>query len=207
MAASNSPQLYLISPPRIERAVFADQLAAILDSFEVACFRLTLASEEADDIARCADMLRETCHSRDVAIVITQHYRLVTRLGLDGCHLTDGARGLRDVRKELGADAIIGSFCGTSRHSGMSAGEAGADYVSFGPLSPSPLGDGEVAAQALFDWWSDMIEVPVVAEGGLTPELVEGLAPVTDFLAVGAEIWQSDDPGSALTELLKPLAG
>ena len=48
-------------------------------------------------------------------------------------HLTQGARGVRHARKELGADAIVGAFCGASRHEGMNAGEAGADYVSFAP--------------------------------------------------------------------------
>ena len=34
-----------------------------------------------------------------------------------------------------------------------------------------------------------MIEVPVVAEGGLTPELAAALAGSADFIALGAEIW------------------
>ncbi|HIE71875.1 MAG TPA: hypothetical protein EYP98_17775, partial [Planctomycetes bacterium] len=55
------------------------------------------------------------------------------RLGLDGVHLTDGSRSVRVARKELGPDAIVGAFCGTSRHDGMVAGEAGADYVALGP--------------------------------------------------------------------------
>jgi len=124
-------------------------------------------------------------------------------MGLDGCHLTDGAKSLRVVRKDLGSDAIIGCFGGTSRHNGMTAGEAGADYVSFGPVSAGALGDGSIAEADLFRWWSEMIEVPVVAEGGLTRALVETLSPVTDFLAVGSEIWSQDDPLAAL-DLLVP---
>ena len=50
-----------------------------------------------------------------------------------------------------------------------------------------------------------MIEVPVVAEGALTVELVEKFGPVTDFFAVGEEIWTKDDPASALKALLAPL--
>lgn len=47
-----------------------------------------------------------------------------------------------------------------------------------------------------------MIEVPVVAEGGLTPELVTALAPVSDFIALGEEIWRSDDPLARLKDFL-----
>jgi len=207
MPDATQSQLYLISPPQFEVAVFGDQLAAILDAHAVACMRLTLTSHNEDDIARAADHLREICHARDVAIVIDSHFRLVERLGLDGCHLPDGHSQLRAVRKELGPDAIIGCYCGTSRHTGLTAGEAGADYVAFGPMTASNLGDGAVADIETFQWWSEMIEVPVVAEGGLTPALVEVLAPISDFIALGAEIWDAPDPSAALQALLEPMQG
>ena len=38
-----------------------------------------------------------------------------------------------------------------------------------------------------------MIEVPVVAEGALTAEVIRALAPVTDFFGIGEEIWREDD--------------
>ncbi len=41
---------------------------------------------------------------------------------------------MRDVRKALGADRIVGAFAGASRHKGMTLAEAGADYVAFGPV-------------------------------------------------------------------------
>ena len=83
----------------------------------------------------------------------------------------------------------------------MNAGEAGADYVAFGPLSGGTLGDGTLAERDLFDWWSQMIELPVVAEGGLSPQIVRDLAPVTDFFAIGQEIWGAADPASELAAL------
>jgi len=205
MASQSQPQIYLISPPQFDLADYGDTLAEILDGQPVACMRLSLASKDEDIIARAADHLREICHARDVALVIEDHFRLVERLGLDGCHLSDGARLLRDVRKELDKDAIIGCHCGTSKHSGLLAGEIGADYVTFGPVTASALGDGLVVDPDLFAWWSEMIEVPVVAEGGLTVDLVRDLAPITDFLAIGAEIWASDQPSAALKALLAPL--
>ncbi|MDA0222837.1 MAG: thiamine phosphate synthase [Rhodobacterales bacterium] len=205
MANESKPQIYLISPPQFDLSGYGDVLAEILDSQAVACMRLSLASKDEDTIARSADHLREICHARDVALVVEDHFRLVERLGLDGCHLSDGPRLLRDVRKDLGQEAIIGCYCGTSKHSGLSAGEIGADYVTFGPVSTSALGDGSVVDLDLFAWWSEMIEVPVVAEGGLTVELVRQLAPVTDFLAIGAEIWASDTPLAAMKAILAPL--
>ncbi|MCC5983903.1 MAG: thiamine phosphate synthase [Rhodobacteraceae bacterium] len=199
---SDRPQIYLITPPDPDPGTFPDLLARVLDAHPVACLRLMTTTQDGDRIARMADGLREVAHARDVALVIDRHVPMVERLGLDGVHLPDGGRGLRKLRTELGGDRIIGAFCGASRHDGMSAGEAGADYVAFGPVGAAGLGAGDVAPYELFEWWSQMIELPVVAEGALSAEVVERLAPVTDFFAFGAEVWDSPDPAGALGRLI-----
>ena len=205
MADQDRPQITLITPPAIDLETFPDRLAAVLDSTDIACVRLALATKDEEMIQRAADACRLVSHARDVAIVIENHLLMVGRLGLDGVHLTDGSRQVRYVRKELGSDAIIGSFCGVTRHEGMNAGEAGADYVAFGPIGATPLGNGEQVDFDLFEWWSAVIEVPVIAEGALTVELIEKFGPVTDFFGVGEEIWLADNPATALRVLMAPL--
>lgn len=200
------PQLYLVTPPEFELSQFPDQLARVLDDHDTACLRLALATSDETRIMRAADACREVAHARDVPIVITDHALMVERLGLDGVHLSDGARRLRKTRDDLGADAIIGTYCGASRHDGMNAGEAGADYISFGPAGATGLGDGTQAKVELFDWWSQMIELPVVAEGALDEAAIKALTPVTDFFAIGEEIWRSDAPSDRLGQLLAAMA-
>ena len=182
MTTPERPQIYLLTPPEFELSAFPARLDEVLDSHEIACLRLSLATRDEDRIARSADAVREIAHAHDVALVIDSHVGLVERLGLDGVHLTDGARSVRKVRKDLGADAIVGAFCGASKHDGMNAGEAGADYIAFGPVGQTALGDGTIADYDLFEWWSR-------------------LAPVTDFFAIGEEIWREDDAVAALTRL------
>ncbi len=205
MATQDRPQITLITPPVLDLDIFPATLARVMDGVEIACLRLSLASKDPDDIGRAADAARLVAHARDVAIVIENHALFVERHGLDGIHLTDGSRAIRALRKELGADAIVGSFCGISRHEGMTAGEAGADYVAFGPIGEAGLGLGTQAPRDLFEWWSEMIEVPVIAEGALTRDLVESFAPVTDFFALGPEIWAAEDPLAALKAILSPI--
>lgn len=200
------PQITLLTPPELELATFPDRLAACLDAVPIACLRLALSTRDEDRIARAADALREVAHARDVPLVIESHVGLAQRLGLDGVHLVDGPRSLRKVRKDLGDDAIIGSFCGGSRHDGMTAAELGADYVSFGPFGETPLGDGRLAERELLIWWSEMIEVPCIAEGALDAQLVRDLAPVADFFAFGAEVWDAQDPIGALVRLAAAIA-
>ena len=201
MADTDAPQLYLVTPPVFEADIFAPRLAAVLDARPVACVRLALTSRDEAALIRAADALRAETEPREVALVIAEHTGLAARLGLDGVHLGH-ARGVREARKALGPEAIVGAFAGASRHDGMGAAEAGADYVSFGPCSGEGLGDGRIAERDLFAWWSEMIEIPVVAEGGLDAARIADLAPVADFLAFGEEIWSADDPAARLAGLL-----
>lgn len=197
---TDAPQLYLMTPVGAQASALGPMLAEVMDRVAPACLRIRGGAEE-DELGRLADMAREIAHARDVAVVIDDHVKLALRHGLDGVHLTDGAKAVRYARKELGEDAIVGAFCGGSRHEGMNAAEAGADYVAFGPVGDSALYRGEPADRELFQWWSEMIEVPVVAEGAITRELLAELSPVADFIALGPEIWSQDDPAATLALL------
>ena len=200
------PQICIISPFIIDTEVFPDALVRVLDGAEIACVRLALASQNKDDWSRAADTLRDLCHVRDIAIVVQDHLVLAQRAGLDGVHFGDASKPVGRARKVLGKDGIVGIFCGNSRHDGITAGEAGVDYVSFGPVSERVLTDAGIAGPELFQWWREMIELPVVAEGGLTPTRVAELASVTDFFGIGAEIWSSDDPLTTLRELCQAMS-
>ncbi len=200
------PQIVLVTPAAFDPDAFAPLLEQALEAAPVACLRLDLASQDPDTVTRAADRLRALAHGRDIPLVIARHVGLVQPLGLDGVHLDGGARGVREARKALGAEAIVGAFCGSSRHDGLAAGEAGADYIAFGPAGASPLGDGRRAEAELFAWWSEMIEVPVVAEGALDAATVAALAPVADFFAFGDEVWSAPDPVAALRTLAAAMA-
>ncbi len=202
MDTPDQPQLYLITPPEIELGQFPDTLARVLDAQPFACLRLALSTRDEDRLLRAADAMRAVTEPRDIALVIADHTLLAEKIGLDGVHLVDAARSVRHARKTLGEDAVVGSFCAGSRHDGMAAGEAGADYVSFGPVLSSGLGDGAFAELDLFQWWSEVIEVPVVAEGALDIAAIRTLTPYTDFFGIGDEIWQHPDPVKALAELV-----
>ena len=206
MSDQSLPQIYLVTPHDFDLETFPAVLDSVLANHDIACVRIALSTRDETRIIKSSDAIREVCHRHDVAVVIEAHVLMVDRLGLDGVHFTDNGRSVRKARKDLGDDAIIGAFCATSRHDGMNAGESGADYISFGPMSGATLGDGTLADRALFQWWSEMIEVPIVAEGGLTLDIVRDLSTVTDFFAFGDEIWSSDNPSATLGEFISVMA-
>lgn len=198
MSDTPAERLYLVTPPVFDPEAFAPVLAEALSAVPVACLRLDIGATDEDDWRRAANYLIEPCHNADVALIIAEHYRLVEPLGLDGVHLT-GRTQVRDVRKALGKDRIIGAFAGTSRHDGMVLAEAGADYVSFGPVGETgALGDDARADQDLFVWWAEMIETQSVAEGGVSVDDVARLAEAADFIVPDRRFWDAEDPIAAL---------
>ncbi len=203
-APSDQPRcrLYLITPPALEPAAFADPLAAALDGGDVACVQLRLKGVSDDDIRRACDVLRPVAQSRRVAFLLNDRPDLAAATGCDGVHVGQEDATYAAARAALGPDRIVGVTCHASRHLAIEAAEAGADYVAFGAFFPtatkdSPKGKADIE---LLRWWHEMMTVPCVAIGGIT---VENCGPLVaagaDFLAVVAGIWShSDGPAAAV---------
>lgn len=196
--APPKPRLYLVTPPQFDPSAFTGPLQAALESADVACLRIRMPGASEAEIRAAVEALRPICHRRDVALLVSDYFRLAKECRLDGVHFEDGQNAQREARELLGADAFIGVSCGASRDRGLSAGDRGADYVSFGPVAAEDaLRTGETAEPALFEWWQDMIELPVVAEGGMTPEIAESLCGAADFIAARRSVWDHPEGPAA----------
>ena len=182
-------RLYLITPPTLPPD-FADRLGAALDAGDVACLQLRLKDAAPDAIARAVETLMPIAQARDVAFILNDDAALAARLGCDGAHLGQSDGDHAGARMLLNGK-ILGITCHASRHLAMTAGEHGADYVAFGAFFPTDTKRTEhVADIALLEWWSEMMEIPSIAIGGIT---AENCAPLVragaDFLAVVGAVW------------------
>jgi thiamine-phosphate pyrophosphorylase len=186
-------QLYVISPPVLHEG-FADDLAAALDAGSVAAFQLRLKGIDDHAIARAAEPLQKICADREVAFIVESSVGLAKRLGADGVHLGQDDADAREARAILGPSVQIGVSCLDSRHLAMEAGEAGADYVSFGAFHPSTTVDATHHPDpSILSWWTALFEIPCVAIGGVTPGNAAPLvAAGADFLAACAAIWNGE---------------
>jgi thiamine-phosphate pyrophosphorylase len=195
MSGADTPaRLYLATPVDFDPEPFAVLAGRAMAAHGVACLRLDLGTAPEAQWRAAANHLLPVAHAHDVALVIADHHRLVAPLGLDGVHLTASRTPIREVRKALGPDRIVGAFAGTSRHIAITLAEAGADYVALGPVSETgALGDGSRVEDDLFQWWSEMIETPVVAEGGVTPADAARLAPFADFVVPDPGVWTAPE--------------
>ncbi len=187
-------QLYLISPLDVSGA-FPERLARALDSAPVAAFQFRVKDLDDHAAARLAEPLQEICVARDVTFIVNDSISLAKRLGADGVHLGQSDASVAEAREALGREAQIGVTCHASRHLGIDAGEAGADYVAFGAFFPSVTkSTAHVAELELLEWWQQIMEVPCVAIGGITPGNCPPLIKAgADFLAVSAAVWNGDE--------------
>ncbi|HQT67549.1 MAG: thiamine-phosphate diphosphorylase [Rhodospirillales bacterium 20-60-12] len=184
-------RLYLISPPGIELAAFADQLAAALDAGDVPAFQLRL--KDIDDLAlrQAIDRLRPIVQARGTAFILNDRPDLARVTGCDGVHVGQSDMAVRDARKLIGPDLMLGVTCHGSRHLALEAGEAGADYVAFGAFFPTATKTIEHQADIdIIAWWSEMMEIPAVAIGGIDASNCAPLVQAgADFLAVVSAVW------------------
>ena len=201
-------QLYLITPPTLAPARFRDTLAAALDAGEVAAVQLRLKDWNEDDLRRAIDVLRPVAQSRSVAFLLNDRPDLAVASGCDGAHVGQDDMKVPEARRVLG-DLMLGVTCHGSRDLAMTAGEQGADYVAFGAFFPSTTKEPpETADLGILRWWSELMEVPSVAIGGLTAENCRPVIEAgADFIAVSAAVWtHPDGPGAAVAEFAAILA-
>ncbi|HYE48588.1 MAG TPA: thiamine phosphate synthase [Azospirillaceae bacterium] len=202
-------RLYVVTPPAFEPAAFAPLLASALDAGDVACVQLRLKGATDDQVRRAADLLRPIAQERDVAFIMNDRPDLARETGCDGVHVGQKDAAYAEARRIVGKDAIVGVTCHDSRHLAMEAGEAGADYVAFGAFFPTGTKPVEFHAQPeILTWWQEMMELPCVAIGGITPENCGTLAAAgADFIAAVSAVWDHPDgPAAAVRAFNKAIA-
>ncbi|MCG8547210.1 MAG: thiamine phosphate synthase [Alphaproteobacteria bacterium] len=184
-------QLYLITPPRLDPAPFAETLARALDAGPVGCVQLRLKDADDDLIRRATEILAPVTQDRDVAFIMNDRPDLAAETGCDGVHIGQEDASYAKARRRVGDDAIVGVTCKNSRHLAMEAAEQGADYVAFGAFFHSTTKPPKNRADPeILEWWDGLMTVPSVAIGGITVENCRPLvAAGANFLAIVSGIW------------------
>jgi thiamine-phosphate pyrophosphorylase len=197
-------RLYICTPPALDPAEFAPKLEQALDAGDVACLQLRLKDVDDDTVRRAIDVLRPITQSRDVAFILNDRPDLASETGCDGVHVGQSDWPYAKARKAVGPNAIVGVTCHDSRHLAMEAAEAGADYVAFGAFYPTTTKPSNYRPEPeLLEWWSEMMEVPCVAIGGITAENCAPLVKAgADFICVVTAVWNHPEgPGAGVKAL------
>ncbi len=186
--------LYLLTPPALPPD-FAASLAAALDAGAVAALQLRLTGADDDAIRRAVDLVRPIAQARGVALILNNRPDLAVETGCDGAHVGAADSAPDEARRVLGRQLQLGVSCYGSRDLALRAGEADADYVSFGAFFPSATKMTEEPPEIeLLAWWAELMELPAVAVGGISPENCAPLVRAgANFLAVCQAVWGCAD--------------
>ncbi len=183
--------IYLLSQPTWQESDFF-KLEEALKTGLVSSFQIRLPDEEQKNIERIATDIIPLCHQHGVMCIINNDIEIALKTNADGVHIGSSDGEINRARQKLGTEKILGVSCYDSIDRALIAGDQGADYVSFGTFFPSPTKNSGAQPKAeILRWWSEAVNIPAVAIGGIS---AENCAPLViagaDFLAVVSSIWQ-----------------
>lgn len=150
----------------------ADLLDAVAQALAGGARMLQYLDDTSDPVRRHAEAvaIAQLCRSHEVPLIIHEDVALAQAVGADGVHLAHSLDAIRAARESLGPSAIIGVACRDSLADARAAARAGASYVSFGAMYPSPTRPLATIAPADLLRQSAALGVLRVAIGGITPD-------------------------------------
>lgn len=197
------PAYNIITPLNINQILkdhfepFLKEYRTLLENILVASVRVRTTNLSSSQIIEVLECLQKG-NKLQIPILIENNLELAGQLRVDGIHLTNGPKMVKEARKTLGKDIVIGAFCGSSKHSGLVAAEHGADYVAF--QAKTNVEEGTTSNLELFKWWSEFIEIPVMAECSSSNQIPMDLWGYCDFFSLKINTWE---PGDTFTTLIK----
>ncbi|AGA35089.1 Thiamin-phosphate pyrophosphorylase [Thioalkalivibrio nitratireducens DSM 14787] len=143
------------------------------------------------------------CRKAGALLLINDDIELCLAAGADGVHLGEDDAGIADARTRLGPNRVIGASCYNDLDRARRALAAGADYVAFGSVYPSPTKPAARRANpGLLRAARGELSAPICAIGGITPD---NAAPIiaagADMIAVIQAISEAPNPEAAARAL------
>ena len=184
--------LYAITPECADSALLIGRTGqALSGGIAVLQYRNKLAGPE--QRIRDATALAAMCRKRGVPLIVNDDVTLALESGADGAHLGREDGDLAAARAKL-RGKLLGVSCYDSLAAARAAVAAGADYVAFGSVFPSPTKPAAVRAPLALFGEARALGVPLVAIGGITlenaPQLLRAGA---DCLAVISDLFDAPD--------------
>lgn len=144
---------------------------------------------------RVAPKLRELCRRYGTGFIVNDDLALALKVDADGVHLGGSDGDLLAARRALGPGKLLGASCYANFELARAAVAAGADYVAFGAVYPSPTKPQAVRAPLdLFGRCRAELKIPACAIGGIA---LNNAAPLVaagaDLLAVITDLFAAPD--------------
>ena len=168
MIALGERRLYLCTPDRPDLERFLD--ACVEGGVDLV--QLREKHLDARPLLEAARRARRVCHDHGVPFILNDRPDLAVEAEADGVHVGQDDAPPALARRVLGPDAIVGLSTHAPAELEAAAGEP-VDYVSTGPVSPTPTKPGRPGTGlAYLSLAAATSAHPFFVTGGVTPETV-----------------------------------
>lgn len=151
-----------------------------------------------------ASEIRRLAREHGVPFIVNDDVRLALALDADGVHLGRDDGDLAGARRSLGGK-LLGASCYDDPARAEAAVRAGADYVAFGSVFPSPT--KPAAVRAPLSLFAKKRGVPLCAIGGITlANAPQVIAAGADLLAVISDLFDAPDIAARTREYARLFA-
>jgi len=184
--------LYLISPSKINQR-FYKELEEVLSLKKVKYFQLRLKRHSNANLLRIAKKVKSITKKYKVKLIINDFPLLAKKINADGCHLGQSDRSIKNTRKLLKKNKIIGITCHGSKKLILNAIKEKPDYIAIGSFFKSKLKPHAKKAQKnLVKWSKQRTNLPIVAIGGINNRNYKVLMKFgVNYLAISSYIWNN----------------
>lgn len=148
--------------------------------------------------------LKGLCRKYDVPLIINDDVELAVKSDADGVHVGQKDMDVREARKLLGPDKILGVSARTVEQA-VSAEKFGADYLGCGDVfgTATKKDAGRLELNVLKDI-CNAVSIPVVAIGGIKSDnIIKLKGSGISGIAVISAVFGKNDAQSAAAELRK----
>ena len=198
--------LYLISPKVLSQS-FYKNLDDVLSSGKVKYFQLRIKKYSNSKIIKIARKVKILTKKHRVNLIINDLPSLAKKIDADGCHLGQSDDSIKNARKLLKKNKIIGITCHGSKKLISQAIKEKPNYIAIGSFFKSKLKPkAKKAKKDLIKWTKKRTNLPIVAIGGIDNKNYKSLLRLgVNYLALSSYIWNNPrlKPKKAIREINK----
>jgi thiamine-phosphate pyrophosphorylase len=192
--------LYAITPDIADTAVLAAKVEQALKA-GVAMLQYRNKIISKDKRLLQARELAPLARGYGVPFIVNDDVEIALSVGANGVHLGKDDGDLAAARTKL-SGKILGASCYSDLEKAKAAVRAGANYVAFGSVFPSPTKPDAIRAPLTL--FQNNLGVPLCAIGGITLENAPQLiAAGADLLAVISDLFDAQDIAARATQYRK----
>lgn len=204
---------------KLEKVQFITHSNSNIDYFQSAVLalkgglrfiQLRMKDSNREELISTGKRIKEECDKYNSLFILDDHVELVNEIGANGVHLGKEDMPIKEARKILGKDKIIGGTANNFEDIVKHYND-GADYIGLGPLrytntkkKLSPILGFEGYRNIIEKCKTQGIDIPIYAIGGIRIEDIEGLKRIGVFgIAISSLILESEDSETTINEINK----